>query len=52
MAKVFKYSSVEEFGLDVEKLSSEKRTQLLGTFYRHRRDFLAKLGFDRVDEGL
>ena len=48
MAKVFGYSSVESFGLAVEKMSSEKRTQLLGVFYRHRRELLESLGLDRV----
>jgi len=48
MAKVFGYSSVEEFGLNVEKMNSEKRTQLLGVFYRHRRELLEKLGLCRV----
>jgi len=52
MAKVFGYSSVEAFGLNVEKMNSEKRNQLLGVFYRHRREFLVKLGLDGVDEGL
>ena len=52
MAKVFKCSSVEAFGLNVEMMTSEKRNQMLGTFYRHRRDFLKKLGLDGVDEGL
>jgi hypothetical protein len=44
MAKVFGYSSVEAFGLAVEKMKSEKRTQLLGIFYWHRRETLEKLG--------
>ena len=52
MAKVFGYSSVEAFGLNVEKMKSEKRTQLLGVFYRHRREFLTRNGLDQVDEGL
>jgi hypothetical protein len=52
MAKVFGYSSVEAFGLSVEKMKSEKRTQLLGVFYRHRREFLAKNGLDQVSEEL
>ena len=42
MAKTFGYSSVEAFGLAVEKMKSDKRTQLLGVFYRHRRELLAK----------
>jgi hypothetical protein len=52
MAKVFGYSSVEAFGLNVEMMNSEKRNQLLGVFYRHRRVLLEKLGLDGVDEGL
>ena len=52
MSKVFGYSSVEAFGLNVEKMQSEKRTQLLGVYYRHRREVLAKMGLDDVDEGL
>ena len=52
MAKVFEASSVEAFGLNVEMMNSEKRNQMLGTFYRHRRDVLKKLGLDGVDEGL
>jgi hypothetical protein len=52
MAKVFKASSVEAFGLSVEMMNSEKRNQMLGTFYRLRRDVLKKLGLDGVDEGL
>lgn len=44
MAKDLGYSSVEAFGLNVEKMNSEKRTQLLGIFYRHRRETLEKLG--------
>lgn len=50
MAKVFGYSSVEAFGLKVEKMKAEKRTQLLGIFYRHRRELLAKVGLDQVSE--
>jgi hypothetical protein len=46
MAKVFGYSSVDVFGLNVEKMKSEKRTQLLGVFYRHRRELLVKMGLD------
>lgn len=42
MANVFGYSSVEAFGLAVEKMKSEKRTQLLGMFYRHRRELLMR----------
>ena len=42
MAKVFGYSSVEAFGLAVEKMKSETRTQLLGVFYRHRRELLTR----------
>jgi hypothetical protein len=52
MAKVFGYSSVEAFGLAVEKMNSETRTQLLGVFYRHRRELLARQGLDRGDEVL
>jgi len=52
MAKVFGFDSVQAFGLHVEKMESEKRTQLLGVFYRHRRELLAKLGMDQIDEGL
>jgi len=52
MAKVFGYSSVEGFGLIVEKMNSESRNKLLGVFYRHRRELLAKRGLDDVDEGL
>lgn len=44
LARVFGYSSVETFGLNVEKMKSEKRMQLLGVFYRHRREKLEKLG--------
>ena len=44
MAKVFGYSSVEAFGLAVEKMKSETRTQLLGVFYRHRRELLTQRG--------
>jgi hypothetical protein len=52
MAKEFGYSSVEGFGLVVEKMNSEERNKLLGVFYRYRRMVLAKLGLDDVDEGL
>jgi hypothetical protein len=52
MAKIFGYSSVQAFGLSVEKMKSEKRTQLLGVFYRHRREILAKNGLDQVSEEL
>jgi hypothetical protein len=48
MAKVFGYTSVEAFGLNVEKMKSEKRTQLLGVFYRHRRELLAELDLDKA----
>ena len=44
MAKVFGYSSVEAFGLNIEKMKSEERNQLLGVFYRHRRELLARTG--------
>jgi hypothetical protein len=44
MAKAFGYSSLEAFGLDVEKMNSEERVKLLGVFYRHRRDLLEKRG--------
>lgn len=44
MAKVFGYSSVEAFGLHVEKMNSEDRTKLLGVFYRHRWELLEKQG--------
>ena len=44
MSKVFGYSSVEAFGLNVEKMNSEERTKLLGVFYRQRREFLVKRG--------
>jgi len=44
MSKVFGYSSVESFGLNVEKMNSEERTKLLGVFYRQRREFLEKRG--------
>ena len=47
MAKVFGYSSIKAFGLSVEKMKSEKRTQLLGVFYRHRRELLTKMGLDK-----
>ena len=49
MAKAFGYSSVEAFGLAVEKMKSEKRTQLLGVFYRNRRELLQKMGLDQFD---
>jgi len=52
MAKVFGFESIQAFGLHIEKMKSEKRTQLLGVFYRHRREFLGKLGMDQVDEEL
>jgi hypothetical protein len=42
MAKVFGYSSVEAFGLIVEKMNSQERTKLLGVFYRHRKGLLEK----------
>jgi len=44
MATVFGYSSLEAFGLNVEKMNSEERTKLLGVFYRQRREFLVKRG--------
>jgi len=50
MAKVLGYSSMESFGLSVENMSSEKRTKLLGVFYRHRKEILTKLGLDNPDE--
>ena len=52
MAKVFGYSSVEAFGLAVEKMKSETRTQLLGVFYRHRRELLARQGLDSGEKVL
>lgn len=52
MARVFGYSSMEAFALNVEKMNSERRTQVLGIFYRHRRQFLGKVGLDGIDEGL
>jgi hypothetical protein len=52
MAEVFDASSVEAFGLNVEMMNSEKRIQILGAFYRHRRDILKKKGLDGVDEEL
>jgi len=52
MAKAFGHSSMEAFALKVEKMNSEERTKVLGIFYRHRRDFLAKVGLDDIDEGL
>jgi hypothetical protein len=51
MARVFGYSSVEAFGLNVERMKSENRTQLLGVFYRHRSDMLTKEGLDKIVEG-
>ena len=47
MAKEFGYSSVEAFGLAVEKMNSEERTKLLGVFYRHRRELLEKGGLNK-----
>ena len=52
MAKVFGFDSVQAFGLHVEKMKSEARMQLLGVFYRHRREVLGKIAMDPVDEGL
>jgi hypothetical protein len=46
MAKAFGYSSVERFALHVEKMEAEQRTQMLGIFYRHRKELLAKMGDD------
>lgn len=48
MAKVFGFSSVQDFGLHVEKMKSEKRTELLGVFYRHRHELLGKMGLDKA----
>lgn len=50
MAKVFGFDSLQEFGLHVEKMKSEKRTQLLGIFYRHRRELLEKMRLDKVTD--
>lgn len=49
MAAVFGCSSVEEFALSIEKMSPKQLTQLLGVFYRHRRDILQKNEDDRVE---
>ena len=46
MAKAFGYSSVERFALHVEKMEAEQRTQMLGIFYRHRKELLTKMGTD------
>jgi hypothetical protein len=52
MAALFGQKSVSAFGLLVENIKSEERTQLLGVFYRERRALLERLGLDHVDEGL
>jgi hypothetical protein len=52
MAKVFGYKSVEAFGLAVEKMTSEERMQLLGVFYRHRRDLLSGQGTNAVGKAI
>ena len=43
---------VEEFGLLIENIRSEERTQLLGVFYTRRRELLASMGLESEDEGL
>jgi DNA excision repair protein ERCC-6-like 2 len=52
MAALFGQKSVSAFGLLVENIKSEERTQLLGVFYRERRALLERLGLDHEDEGL